>query len=103
MPLSERARIEFYLPDLPRVDYQDLLEALAKEFTYAFGGCTIIHGLDGSCLSQTEVPIQDRINLIYADTPYGLTENFQIAETYGQTQSPRIGSIGRGSHPGRPK
>ena len=82
MPLSERARIEVYLPDLPRVDYQDLLEALAKEFTYAFGGCTIIHGLDGSYLSQTEVPIQDRINLIYADTPYALTENFQIAETY---------------------
>ena len=82
MPLSERARIEVYLPDLPRLNYQDLLDALTEEFTYAFGGCTIIRGLDGSYLSQAELPIQDRINLIYADTPYALTENFETVEAY---------------------
>ena len=82
MPLSERARIEVYLPDLPRLSSQDLLEALTKEFTYAFGGCTIIRGLDGSYLSKGELPIQDRVNLIYTDTAYSFTENFDILSTY---------------------
>jgi hypothetical protein len=43
-----------------------------------FGGCTIIRGLDGSYLSQAGSPIQDRINLIYTDTPYTFEENFEI-------------------------
>ena len=82
MPLSEKARIEVYLPDLPRAVYQDLLRALTQEFTYTFGGCTIIRGLDGSYLSQAGLPIQDRINLIYTDTPYTFAENFEIVSTY---------------------
>lgn len=82
MPLSEKARIEVYLPDLPRAAYQDLLKALAQEFTYTFGGCTIVRGLDGSYLSQAGLQIQDRINLIYTDTPYSFTENFEIISSY---------------------
>ena len=34
MPLSEKARIEVYLPDLPKRVYQNLLEALEQEFIY---------------------------------------------------------------------
>ncbi len=82
MPLSEKARIEVYLPDLPRAAYQDLLKTLAQEFAYTFGGCTIIRGLDGSYLSRAGLQIQDRINLIYADTPYSFTENFEIISSY---------------------
>lgn len=82
MPLSEKARVEVYLPDLPRKAYKDLLDALAQEFTYAFGGCTIIYGLDGSYLSEAGLQIQDRINLIYTDTPYPFEENFAILSTY---------------------
>jgi hypothetical protein len=82
LPLSERARVEVYLPDLPRAAYQDLLNELAQEFTYAFGGCTIIRGLDGSYLSQAGLQIQDRINLIYTDTPYAFEENFEIVSVY---------------------
>jgi 3'-phosphoadenosine 5'-phosphosulfate sulfotransferase (PAPS reductase)/FAD synthetase len=82
LPLSERARVEVYLPDLPRAAYQDLLSELAQEFTYTFGGCTIIRGLDGSYLSQAGSQIQDRINLIYTDTPYAFEENFEIISTY---------------------
>ena len=82
MPLFEKARIEVYLPDLPKPSYQDLLQALDQEFTYAFGGCTIIHGLDGSYLSQGGAKLQDRINLIYTDTPYGFKENFDIIAKY---------------------
>ena len=82
MPLSERARVEVYLPDLPRAAYQDLLNELAQEFTYTFGGCTIIRGLDGSYLSRACLQIQDRINLIYTDTPYAFEENFEIVAAY---------------------
>lgn len=82
MPLSERARVEVYLPDLPRAIYQDLLAALTREFTHTFGGCTIISGLDGSYLSPAGVPIQDRINLIYTDTPYAFEANFEIISAY---------------------
>jgi hypothetical protein len=82
LPLSEKARVEVYLPDLLRAAYQDLLGALEQEFTYAFGGCTIIRGLDGSYLSQAGLQIRDRINLIYTDTPYAFEENFEIISTY---------------------
>jgi hypothetical protein len=82
LPLLEKARIEVYLPDLPRAAYQDLLGALTQEFTYTFGGCTIVRGLDGSYLSQAGLPIQDRINLIYTDTPYTFEENFEIVSAY---------------------
>ena len=82
MPLSEKARIEVYLPDLPKASYQDLLNAFDQEFTYAFGGCTIIRGLDGSYLSHAGLILEDRINLIYTDTPYGFKENFEIIAKY---------------------
>lgn len=84
MPLSERARLEVYLPDLPRAAYQDLLNGLAREFTYTFGGCTIVRGLDGSYLSQAGLQIQDRINLIYTDTPYPFEENFETVSAYAE-------------------
>jgi len=70
------------LPDLPRAIYKDLLAALTREFTYTFGGCTIVGGLDGSYLSQAGLHIQDRINLIYTDTPYSFTTNFEIISRY---------------------
>jgi hypothetical protein len=34
LPLSEQARIEVYLPGLPKPSYQELLETLDREFTY---------------------------------------------------------------------
>jgi hypothetical protein len=82
LPLLERARVEVYLPDLPRAAYYNLLDELTGGFTYAFGGRTIVQGLDGSYLSEAGSPIEDRINLIYTDTPYTFTENFQTISTY---------------------
>lgn len=84
MPLLEKARIEVYLPDLPRAAYQDLLDALAQEFTYTFGGCTIISGLDGRYLSRAGLQVQDRLNLIYTDTPYSFEEHVEIISTYAE-------------------
>ena len=83
MPLSEKARVEVYLPDLPKPAYQELLAALDQEFTsYTFGGCTIVRGLEGSYLSQAGFKLQDRITLIDTDTPYGFKENFEIISRY---------------------
>mgnify|MGYP001610150540 CR=1 FL=1 len=82
MPLSEKARIEVYLPDLPKQAYQDLLEALDREFSYTFGGASIIRGLEGSYLSRLGFKIRDRINLIYTDTPFAFQENFARISRY---------------------
>lgn len=75
MPLSEKARIEVYLPDIPTPAYQDLLTALDREFTFSFGGCTTIRGLDGSYLSHRGQQIRDRVSLIYCDLPFAFEDN----------------------------
>jgi hypothetical protein len=67
LPLSEKARVEVYVPDLPSPVYQNLLDALEREFTYTFGGCTIVRALHGSYLSEAGFPMYDRVNLIYTD------------------------------------
>ena len=84
MPLLERARIELYLPDLPTAAYQNLLGAFDQEFTYAFGGCTIVRGLSGSYLSRAGVKTPDRINLIYTDLPLALSTNFESVARYAE-------------------
>ena len=58
MALFERARIEVHVPDLPEERYRGLLEALDREFTHSFGGCTIQRGLDGSYLSKVGLKIR---------------------------------------------
>jgi hypothetical protein len=82
LPLSERARVEVYLPDLPAPAYQELLERLEREFTYAFGGCTLIRGLSGNYLSLLGLPVQDRVNLLYTDTPFGFETGFTRLSRY---------------------
>lgn len=82
MPLFERARIEVYVPDLPHADYRNLLTTLKREFTYTFGGCTMIGGLDGNYLSGTGLHIQDHVNLIYTDAHHALEANSELMSTY---------------------
>lgn len=84
MPLLERARVEIYLPDLPTPSYRSLLEAFDEEFTYAFGGCTIVRGLEGSYLSRAGGKTPDRINLIYTDLPLALSTNFESVARYAE-------------------
>ena len=82
MPLLERVRVEVYVPDLPTAAYRNLLLSFEEEFTYAFGGCTIVRGLDGSYLSQAGAKTPDRINLIYTDLPLALSTNFESVARY---------------------
>ena len=44
MPLLERVRVEVYIPDPSQLKYENLLLSLEEEFTYAFGGCSIVRG-----------------------------------------------------------
>jgi hypothetical protein len=74
--------VEAYLPDLPSPTYQELLEALEREFTYTFGGCTLVRGLSGSYQSQLGLPIQDRVNLLYTDTPFTFDKGFDRLSRY---------------------
>ena len=82
MPLSEKARIEVYLPDSPKSAYQDLLETLDHELTYTFGGCTILRGLDGRYLSRVGHRILDRVSIIYTDAPLSFRDNFESLSHY---------------------
>lgn len=82
MPLFERARIEIYLPEMPSAAYHDLLDVLAREFTYTFGGCTIVSGMVGSFLSVTGLPVEDRINLIYTDSHFRFESEFESLSEY---------------------
>ena len=82
MPLLERARVEVYVPDLPTPHYRNLLLSFEEEFTYAFGGCTIMRSLEGSYLSRSGRKTPDRINLIYTDLPTALSINFESAARY---------------------
>ncbi len=82
MPLSEKARIEVYLPDLPKPTYRNLLEELDREFTHTFGGATILRGLDGSYLSQAGLRVRDTISLIYTDMPFAFEENLKRISRY---------------------
>ena len=82
MPLLERTRVEVYLPDLPSTKYQSLLRSFEVEFTYAFGGATIVRGLEGSYLSTSGDRIPDRINLLYSDAPLALSTDFANVAAY---------------------
>ena len=82
LPLSAKGRIEVYLPDLLEPAYKNLLLALENEFTYNFGGCTIIRGLDGRYLSNAGSKIHDRITVIYTDSPYSFQEHLDVLSSY---------------------
>jgi hypothetical protein len=82
LALLERVGVEVYVPDLPAIFYRNLLLSFEEEFTYAFGGCTIVRGLDGNYLSRAGVKTPDRINLIYTDLPLALSTNFESVARY---------------------
>jgi hypothetical protein len=82
LPLSEKARIEVYLPDVDHPAYSALLDAFESEFTYAFGGCTLVGGLEGCYLSRAGSVMQDRVNLLYSDTPFTFEADFATLATY---------------------
>jgi hypothetical protein len=59
-----------------------LLDSLHREFTYAFGGCTMIRALAGSYLSRQGQILKDRINLIITNTPLIFAQDFDNISRY---------------------
>ncbi len=82
MPLSSRARIEIYLPDQPKLSYKKLRKALEQEFLHVFGGCTVIKNIKGLYLSGDEKTDEDKIVLLYADTPFDFRKNRAAISKY---------------------
>jgi hypothetical protein len=82
LPLSAKVRVEVYVPDLPTLPYQNLLDTLEQEFTYTFGGCTVARGLHGSYLSEAGFPIVDRINVIYTDAGIRFEPNLETLSRF---------------------
>lgn len=82
MTLSAKGRIEIYVPDPLDESYIQVLAALEDEFTFNFGGCSIVRGVDGRYLSEEGEKDSDRINLIYTDTPYSFEENLKLLTVY---------------------
>ena len=82
MPLSARARIEIYLPNRPAPVYKRLRKAFENEFLQTFGGCTVINDIQGSYLSADGKTDKDKIDLIYADTPFDFEKNFKALSKY---------------------
>jgi len=82
LPLSERARIEIYLPDLPTEQYQNLLSVFQRELTYTFGGCTVLRGIEGSYLSIDGVHIADHVSIVYSDAPFEFEGNLAVLSKY---------------------
>ena len=82
MPLFARARIEIYLPDRPSAVYKRLQKAFENEFLHTFGGCTVIRDIKGLYLSSDGAADADKIDLVYADTPFDFEENFDALSRY---------------------
>jgi hypothetical protein len=79
LPLSKRARIEIYLPEIKNKRLQKTFE---QEFLQTFGGCTVIENIKGLYLSSDGKQASDKINLVYADTPFDFDENFKFISKY---------------------
>ena len=66
MLLSERVRIEVFIPDLPDPSYAQLLTQLQTEFSHTFGGCTVLSA-SGSFLSASGIIFPDKISILFTD------------------------------------
>jgi len=69
LPLSEKVRIEIFIPNSLDNAYRRLLEELATELSYAFGGCTWIAAL-GKYRSIDGLISPDQINILFSDPPF---------------------------------
>ena len=82
MPLSKRARIEIYLPAGDSESKKRLQEVFENEFLNTFGGCTVIQNIEGRYLASDNEADYDKINLVYADTPFEFERNAETLSKY---------------------
>jgi hypothetical protein len=58
------------------------LKSFEEELTYAFGGSSIVRGIEGSYLSASGERIPDQVNLLYSDAPLALSTDFPFVAAY---------------------
>jgi hypothetical protein len=83
LPLSEKVRVEVFIPDLPDPIYNRLLEELGDELSYAFGGGTVIQ-TSGKYRSASGAILPDKVNLLFTDTPFHWEKDRNVIEQYAR-------------------
>jgi hypothetical protein len=83
LPLSEKIRIEIFVPDLPNPLYGRMLEQFGDELTYAFGGCTVTPST-GKYRSPSGLILPDKINILFTDAPLEWKKDSAVIETYAE-------------------
>jgi hypothetical protein len=81
LPLSEKVRIELFIPDLPDPIYSNVLDRLGDELSYAFGGCTVVPAL-GKYRSQSGLILPDKINILFTDTAFDWRKDQEVIGRY---------------------
>lgn len=81
MPLSNKVRVEIFIPDVPDPAYSRLSEELGDELSYAFGGCTTILAKGKYC-SDSGAILPDRVNLQFVDVPLSWERDRLAIERY---------------------
>jgi hypothetical protein len=81
LPLSEKVRVEIFIPDLPDPSYSRLCEELGDELSYAFGGCTAFNGA-GKYRADDGPILPDRVNVLFTDTPLQWKSDRLLIERY---------------------
>jgi hypothetical protein len=81
LPLSEKVRIEIFIPDLLDPVYGGILEELGNELTYAFGGCSVI-GTSGKYRSSVGLIFPDKVQLLFSDTSFLWVRDRLLIELY---------------------
>ena len=83
MPLSEKVRIEIFIPDLPDPTYSRILEEFGDELSYAFGGCTITPS-SGKYHSASGLILPDKISILFTDTPFEWEKDRAVLTQYAE-------------------
>ena len=83
MPLSEKVRIKIFIPDLPDLIYNRILEEFSDELSYAFGGCTITPS-SGKYRSDSGIILPDKINILFTDTPFEWEKDHAVLTQYAE-------------------
>ena len=81
MLLSEKVRVEVFIPDLPDPSYSSLLRQLESELSYAFGGCTVLSAA-GHFRSNAGFIIPDNIHLLFTDLNLELQRDSLVIGQY---------------------
>ena len=83
MPLSEKVRIEIFIPDSPDPIYDSILEELGDEMAYAYGGSSAV-STSGKYRSTEGLILPDKINLLFSDTPFVWERDRLVVEQYAE-------------------